>query len=109
MYNAYAYNECFLVYIMIIFTYNMYNVVYLGCLKTFCDCTFTALHVADMGQYLVDLLHYLAVKDSKGVAILKFDVPYETAHTVAAFNILAAIFMKFKEIDGHGMSFSVFE
>ena len=92
--------------IMIIFTY-----VYLGCLMTFCDCTmnFTALRVAHMGRYLVDLLHYLAVKDSEGVAILKLDVPYKPAHTVAAFNILTAIFMKFKEIDGHGMSFSVFE
>ena len=95
---------------MIIFTY-IIIIVYLSCLMTFCDCTmnFTALHVADMGRYLVDLLHYLAVKDSEGVAILKLDVPYKPAHTVAAFNILTAIFMKFKEIDGHGMSFSVFE
>ena len=52
------------------------------------------------------------VKDpqhGKRVAILKLDLTYKPAHTIAAFNILVAIFMKFKEIDGHGMLFSVFE
>ena len=68
-----------------------------------------ALHVADMGRYLVDLLHYLMVKDSKGVAILKLDPSYFPPDAVAFYNILAAIFTKFKEIDGHGMLFCIFE
>ena len=97
------------------------NDVYPGWLITFCDCTIlllllsincTALCVADMGRYLVDLLHYLTVKESqhrKRVAILKFDLAYGPAQTIAAFNILAAIFIKFKEIGGHGMFLSSFE
>ena len=68
-----------------------------------------ALHVADMGQYLVDLLHYLTVKDSKEVAILKLNPSDYPVETIAAFNILTAIFMKFKGIDGHGTLFSIFE
>ena len=75
----------------------------------FADFTNAVLHVADMGQYLVDLLHYLTVKDSKEVAILKFNPSYDPVETVAAFNILTAIFMKFKGIDGHGTFFSIFE
>ena len=73
----------------------------------FTDFTNIVLHVADMGQYLVDLLHYLTVKDSKGVAILKLNPSDYPVETVAAFNILTAIFMKFKGIDGHGMLFSI--
>ena len=94
------------------------NDFYPGWLITFCDCTIlllllfincTALCVADMGRYLVDLLHYLTFKDWKRVAILKLDLAYKPAQTIAAFNILAAIFIKFKEIGGHGMFLSSFE